>query len=210
MGGSDSELHRIDLYDISQALIGLQRSLALTTHLVLNNEIITQSPSLKGAHIYAMPPDEGSWRIKVAIIAGTATALYNLGTAPKDTPLGHLIYSAYDYVLPESLGVHVDYDKTLGQLYKESRGEGQKLPPPREPQLDSLIEKCSSAIREIHRPIYKTQTADSASIVASVENRMLRLGQILQCKHLSTCRHPKPGTLQNSSMAEWQVITPIH
>src|SRR6187549_2237579 len=132
-GGSDSELHRIDLYDISQALIGLQRSLALTTHLVLNNEIITQSPSLKGAHIFAMPPDEGSWRIKVAIIAGTATALYNLGTAPKDTPLGHLIYSAYDYVLPESLGVHVDYDRTLGQLYKESRGEGQKLPPPREP-----------------------------------------------------------------------------
>lgn len=173
--GHNSENHEIDLYDVSQALIGLQRSLALTTHLVLNNEVITQSPSLKGAHIYALPPDEGSWKIKTAIIVGAATAIYNLGTAPKDTPLGHLIYSAYDYVVSESLGVHVDFNKSLGQLYEEVRRQRQNIPQLRQHQLDSLIEKCSTAIREIHRPIYKTQSAGSASIVASIKNKTLQV-----------------------------------
>ena len=40
----------IDFYDVSQALVGFQLSLALTTHLILNDEIIVQAPSLKGAH----------------------------------------------------------------------------------------------------------------------------------------------------------------
>ena len=171
--GQLSEQNEIDLYDVSQALIGLQRSLALTTHLILNNEIITQSPSLKGAHIYALPPEAGSWKVTAAIVIGAATALYNLGTAPKDTPLGHLIYSVYDYVVAESLGVHVDFDKSLGQLYEEAQRQHRKIPEVRQPQLDSLIEKCSTAIREIHRPIYKTNTADRASIVASIHNQTL-------------------------------------
>lgn len=46
-GGGITDRHQIDFYDVSQALIGFQRSLALTTHLVVNGEIITQSPSLK-------------------------------------------------------------------------------------------------------------------------------------------------------------------
>ena len=55
--GNESDKHVIDFYDVSQALIGFQRSIALTTHLVLNDEIITQSPFLKGAKIYAFPPE---------------------------------------------------------------------------------------------------------------------------------------------------------
>jgi hypothetical protein len=47
--GQTSDQHAIDLYDVSQALIGFERSLALTTHLILNDEIITQAPALKGA-----------------------------------------------------------------------------------------------------------------------------------------------------------------
>lgn len=174
--GHDSEHHEIDLYDVSQALIGLQRSLALTTHLVLNNEIITQAPSLKGAHIYALPPDEGSWKITVAIVFTAATAAYNLVTAPKDTPLGHIIYSAYDYVVSENLGVHVDYNKTLGQLYEESQLQQQKATQLKQHQLDSLIEKCSTAIRDIHRPIYKTQSAETASILALIKNQARQVG----------------------------------
>ena len=173
--GHNSERSEIDLYDVSQALIGLQRSLALTTHLVLNSEIIVQAPALKGANIYALPPEEGSWKVKAAIVISTATALYHLGTAPKETPLGHLIYSAYDYVVSESLGVHIDYDKSLGQLYKEAQQHKLKLPELRQQQLDSLIEKCETAIREIHRPIYKTNTASSASITASINNQKLQI-----------------------------------
>lgn len=171
--GHSSEYHKVDLYDVAQALIGFQRSLALTTHLVLNDEIITQSPSLKGAEIYASPAEDGSWKITAVIIIAGLSAIYKLGTAPKDTPIGHLIHSAYDYVISESLGFHVDYDKSLGQLYEENKEPNQRLPKVEQYQLDSLIEKCSTAITEIHRPIYKTRTAESAKIVTTLGSQKI-------------------------------------
>lgn len=76
--GARSDSHEIDLYDVSQALIGLQRSLALTTHLILNKEIITQSPALKGAYIYALPPEEGSWKLTAAIVIASGITRWAL------------------------------------------------------------------------------------------------------------------------------------
>lgn len=178
--GSSSDAHEIDFYDVSQALIGFQRSLAITTHLVLNDTVITQAPSLKGAQIYALPAEEGSWKIKAGIfIIGTGTAGYHLTTAPNNTPLGHLVYSAYDYVISQSLGFNVDYDKTLGQLYEESKENKIELPEVRESQLDSVIEKCSVAITEMHRPIYKTKTATSAAISTKINNQIVPLNPTL-------------------------------
>lgn len=161
--GNDAEAGAIDFYDISQSLIQFQRSLALTTHLVLNGEIITQAPSLRGARIYASIPEHGSWKLPVIILTG-ATGLYTLGTAPNDSPVGHIVFSLYDYVVSESLGIHVDYNKSLGQLYEEAQAKKIPLKPVTETQADSLIEKCSTAIKEMHRPIYKSETASVATI----------------------------------------------
>lgn len=168
--GNDSDRHAIDLYDVSQALVGFQRSLALTAHLIINNEIITQAPSLKGARILAVPAEPGSWKITAWVLAG-ATGIYNLGTAQSNSPIGHLMFSLYDYVISESLGVHVDYNKSLGQLYEQAEKNKVKLPTIREAQADSLIEKTERAIVEMHRPIFKTRTADSASITAGLGGR---------------------------------------
>ncbi|MFA5923830.1 MAG: hypothetical protein WC856_21475 [Methylococcaceae bacterium] len=159
--GNLADKHRIDLYDISQALVGFQRSLALTTHLVLNGEIITQSPALKGAEIHALPPVDGSWKINTIIVL---TGLYNLTTLQNNSPLGHLVFSLYDYVVSESLGVHVDFNKSLGVIYEEAKKTRVELPKIQQHQADSLLEKCSSAIHEMHRPIYKTKTADLANV----------------------------------------------
>jgi hypothetical protein len=175
--GHSSELHEIDLYDVSEALVGFQRSLALTTHLILNNEIITQSPSLKGASIFVLPPEDGSWKITAKIVV-FGTCFYHLSTAPKETPLGHLVYSAYDYVVSETLGIHVDYQKSLGQLYEEAELKKQKVPEIKEHQLDSLIEKCEKAISDIHRPIYKTHTAEIAQISAVVHGKKRGVGPV--------------------------------
>jgi hypothetical protein len=167
--GRDADRSEIDLYDVGQALIGFQRSLALTTHLILNNEIITQSPSLDGAQILAHPSRRGSWELTalIAITPVALHALYRLGTAPKDTPIGHLIRSAYDYVISETLGFHVDYDKTLGVQYEELTRQGvTKLPQTR---FDSLIEKCEVAIREMHRPISKSETATKGRLITKVD-----------------------------------------
>jgi hypothetical protein len=165
--GRDAEQNAIDLYDVSQALVGFQRSLALTTHLVLNDEIIVQAPSLKGARIYTQPARPGSWELTaiIAVTAAAAGAFYKLGTAPKDTPIGHLIRSAYDYVISEALGFHVDYNKTLGQQYEELKAQGVATDPLSPAQLDSLVEKCEVAIREMHRPIYKSHTATSGHLI---------------------------------------------
>jgi len=176
--GADADEHEIDLYDISQALVGFQRSLAITTHLILNGEIITQAPALKGAQIFAFPSEEGSWKTKAGILV-LGTAAYHVATAPNNTPLGHLVFSAYDYVISESLGFHVDYDKSLGQLYEESRENNISLPVVREAQLDSVIEKCSTAITEMHRPIYKTKTANTAKISANINNQQTPLNPTL-------------------------------
>lgn len=175
--GEDADDHEIDLYDVSQALIGFQRSLAITTHLILNGEIITQAPALKGAKIFAFPSEEGSWKIQAGILV-LGTAAYQVSTAPNNTPLGHLVYSAYDYVISESLGFHVDYNKSLGQLYEESKKNKIELPVVREAQLDSVIEKCSTAITEIHRPIYKTKTADTARITTNINNQKVPLNPV--------------------------------
>lgn len=176
--GADADEHEIDLYDISQALVGFQRSLAITTHLILNGEIITQAPALKGAKIFAFPSEEGSWKTKAGILV-LGTAAYHVATAPNNTPLGHLVFSAYDYVISESLGFHVDYNKSLGQLYEESRENNISLPVVREAQLDSVIEKCSTAITEMHRPIYKTKTANAAKISANINNQQTPLNPTL-------------------------------
>jgi hypothetical protein len=173
--GGTSDQHLIDFYDVSQALLGFERSLALTTHLVLNNEIITHAPALKGARIFALPPEEGSWKITAAIALAVSGGAYHLGTAKQDTPIGHLVYSLYDYVVSESLGVHVDYKKSLGQLYEESKRKKQELPTIRESQADSLIEKCSTAIREMHRPIYKSETAKLGQIYGGIGGKKLPL-----------------------------------
>jgi hypothetical protein len=161
--GATSDNALIDFYDVSQALLGFQRSLALTTHLVVNGEIITQAPSPKGARIYVRPPEAGSWKVSACVLMGL-TGAYHLGTAPKDSPIGHIVYSLYDYVVSETLGGNVDYNKTLGKLYEEAQKNKLPVKPVTESQAESLIEKCSAAIREIHRPISVTGTAKSATI----------------------------------------------
>jgi hypothetical protein len=164
--GNKTEQHLIDFYDVTQVLLGFQRSLALTTHLVINNEIITQAPSLKGAQILFEPPQAGSWKATGIVVAGLLTGIYYAGTAPKDTPLGHLVHSAYDYVISQSLGFHVDYEKSLGQQYKELR-KSDEIPKLDQSRFDSLIEKCQSSIIAMHRPIVGRNTAESARIFSN-------------------------------------------
>ena len=96
--GNIADNHVLEFYDAARAMSGFQRSLALTTHLVLNGEIITQAPALKNAEILISTPSPGSWEIIATVIGAAWVA----GTASKDTPLGHMLHSVYDYVFPVS------------------------------------------------------------------------------------------------------------
>jgi len=82
--------------------------------------------------------------------------------------IGNLISSAYDYVISETLGFHVDYNKTLGQQYEEKKQKGAEIMQLPQSRFDSLTEKCEVAIRDMHRPIAKSRTATQAVITTKV------------------------------------------
>ncbi len=170
--GKLADDHELDFYDAARALAGFQRSLALTTHLVLNGEIITQAPSLKNARIIVTTPQPGSWEVIASIIGGA----WVLGTATKDSPLGHLLYSVYDYVVSQTLGFPVDYNKSLYQQYKQEL-EKKAITPAK---LDSLTEKVEGSVAEMHRPIVASKTADHADMYAGrIAHPRIRLGKEL-------------------------------
>lgn len=154
--GRLSDNHILDFYDAARAMTGFQRSLALTTHLVVNGEIITQAPSLKNAEILVTTPSAGSWELVATIVGG----LWVAGTATKDTPLGHLLYSVYDYIIANTLGFHVDYNKSLYQSHKQALDEKGITPE----KLDSLMEKTESSIADMHRPIIASESASQARL----------------------------------------------
>lgn len=154
--GRLSDNHVLNFYDAARAMTGFQRSLALTTHLVMNGEIITQAPSLKNAEILVTTPEPGSWELVASIVGAAWVA----GTASKDTPLGHLLYSVYDYIVASTLGFHVDYNKSLYINYKEEL-ENRSIT---SEKLDSLIEKTESSIADMHRPIVASESANQARL----------------------------------------------
>ncbi len=165
--GLDSDNHQIDLYDVSRAMMGFHRSLAITSQMMLHNNLIHKSTALKNAKILTYPQEEGSWQMKFALIA----ALSSPFTLPNNTVIGHLGYSLYDYIVSESLGVHVDYNKTIGKIYEEN----PKLPRVEQYQLDNVIEKCTGSIIDMHRPISHSGTANKTIINAIQGDKKLPL-----------------------------------
>lgn len=155
--GSDASRAEIDFYDIARAILGFQRSLALTVHLVQNGEIITHANALKNARLLAIPPREGSWEFIAGVVFATVGGM---AVAPKDTVAGHLARSIYDYALNALLGMDVDFDKLL----RSQHGEYLARKKITESKLDSLIEKIEPAVTDIHRPIVKSGTAHRARI----------------------------------------------
>jgi hypothetical protein len=185
--GRNADHAEIDFYDVTEALRGFHRSLALTTQLVLTGKVSTRTTAFEDAQIFARPPEQGSWTVEVIVGVGTLAAggLYHFGTAPRDTPLGNLISSAYDYLISKSLGFHVDYSKTLGQQLEELRGgtvPPQGAVPPQgltQPKLDAVAEKCGDAIKSMHSPIVRSETAEKAELTATIEGSSRLIGRPL-------------------------------
>ncbi|MEO1662837.1 MAG: hypothetical protein AAFR51_17750 [Pseudomonadota bacterium] len=187
--GNLADNGEIDFYDLAKALDGFQRSLALTTHLILNGEVITQSPSLKNAKIIVSPPQKGSFVVLVTILGGIGY----LGTRPTDTPLGHLVHSAYDYVMKNAFGVKLDYEKSIGDLLEQRSKEiGRTL---NQGRLDDLTEKCEIAIKDMHRPIVQSETAERANVSRIVSDQPARLVTRLSAQTYDSLRFERRTTI---------------
>lgn len=189
--GSAAENHELDFYDASRALAGFQRSLALTTHLVVNGEIITQAPSLKNARILLNTPRPGSWEVVAMVVGG----LWATGTASKDTPFGHLLYSVYDYIITQTLGFPVDYNKSLFQSYTEELRRKDITPS----KLDSLSEKVEASIADMHRPVIASKTATRGDLFAGESSDpRIRLG-----KEMNEITYDYIKQFEISEQSEW-------
>lgn len=191
--GNLADLNRLDFYDASRALAGFQRSLAIVTHLALNGEVITHAPALRGAQIITEAPSEGSFRSKAWIVIG---GVFAVGSVGKDSPVGQVVTSLYDYVLSETMGFHPDYGKTLQAQYAEHLA-AKKITPEK---IDSAVEKAESGIANMHRPIFASKTATMADIHSKPERGPSRkLGpdmSMLTHEYIAhTTRAPDPNTI---------------
>lgn len=168
--GSSSDIHRIDLYDVSRAMMGIHRSLAITTHLILNKSMISKCTALKNAEIISLPSEEGSWKMRIAIAVGSIVTAAMV--APQNSFLGHVIYSAYDYVLSESVGIDLDYEKSLGKLYLENKDKNIYIP--EQHTLDEVADRCHNSLIDIHRPIYESKTAQTAQMKVFIGDKEIK------------------------------------
>lgn len=179
-GGLATSSNVAQFYDVSQAMVGFERTISLTTHLLLNGQVITQSPSAKGFALYALPAEEGSFLQKVILTLGGGTIglIGAAGVAPPDSAFGWLAKSAVEYVIEETLGFEPNFEESLDDQIKRYRQ--REIGPPISDELsqerfDSLIEKVESGITSIHRPIVKSKSAEVAQIEYRVAGRQGRM-----------------------------------
>lgn len=168
--GGLADKHRLNFYDAAHALVGFERSLSLVTHFVINGEIITQAPALKGARIFTEAPEDGSWKVVALISVG----LLNIGSVGKDSPVGYAVTSMFDYVMHSTMGFHPDYNKTIQQQLAEHRSSNALS----HGKLKSLVEKCERSVADMHRPIVASKTATKASTFGCVNkgDALIKLG----------------------------------
>ncbi len=163
-GGTANE-HLINAYDAAKALQGFERSIALTTHAVLNGDIIVKAPALKGASVLIAPPRAGSWVAELTVVIGGIWALNN---AARETPIGHLLYSAYDYVIKTATGRDLDYSKSIRKILEDGRNSAPEASDKLSVgTLDAVIERCEKSIGDIHRPIVESRTSDYAHVLCA-------------------------------------------
>lgn len=189
--GRTSSNGLIDFYDVQRALYGFNRTIALTTHLALNNEIITQAPALKGAEIFALPSEVGSWKMTAVVASTLASGIYTLGSAPTDTPTGHLMSSLYDIALHKTLGIDLDYEKTIRESLKDKNIETGAIPT--EEKVNSLVDKTRNSFIDMHRPIDKG-SATEAIITTPKSGRIKRIGPKLNINTLTDARDTYEGS----------------
>lgn len=191
------------MYDAARGIAGFHRSLALTTHLILNGEIITQAPSLRGAQIIVTPPEAGSWKVTAVIIAG----IWSVVSASKDTVPGALIFSAYDYVVSETLGFHPTFEKALGVQYQEYLAK-KKIT--RE-KMDSLIEKTEISVADMHRPIIGSKSATQANLIGFDDSGKKRaIGPnmtVLTYEHIASTKRESNEITVSGSISSFNINT---
>lgn len=129
--------HFLHAYDAAQALYGMARSLAVTTHYAINGRVIRQAPSLQGATILVSPPREGSFEFLFLVLADPIVQGVAGGV------LANYITDITKYA----------YRKISGLPYSPDTEALQQVLDTHPGDIDALCDSIDSDVVRVHRPI---------------------------------------------------------
>ncbi|WP_431303539.1 hypothetical protein [Sediminicoccus sp. BL-A-41-H5] len=134
--------HELSAYDASQALYGIARSLAITSHYVIHNKVIKQAPSLRGAQVFIRPPKAGSFEFVapvVELIAGGQAA----GAVGASTFSINYLSDLTRYLYRRATGLaEIIETQQLRDLLRRRPGD-----------VDALSEAIIEDVVRLHRPV---------------------------------------------------------
>lgn len=147
--------HVLDAYDAARALTGIARSLNITLHALLNDEVRTQGDTASGVEVFLAPPRRGSF-------------VYELVMSFSELVATGVAYDFIKYAFNEAIGNDADEAHTAA-LQKRI-----------EPTMGALPAALETALLEAHRPIAQapemtlTVMRPRGQVLARFDNQTIR------------------------------------
>ncbi len=134
----EDDFQELDAYDAGQALWGIARSLAITTHYAINRQVIKQAPALSGARILVAPPRAGSFEFALSVLPFASEFAKDMAPSIAASVLYDLVRLLYRRATglkdaPETQALH--------DLLKRVPGD-----------IDALGDAIDEDVRRFHRP----------------------------------------------------------
>jgi hypothetical protein len=141
----------LDAYDAYVALYGIARSISILTHYVINNRIIKQAPSLKGARVLLQPPRAGSFEFIINVL-DEASNPNTFGGIVVAGAMGQLAANAL-YDLTKTV-----FSRLTGKPEVPKSEFVQQLARGKPGELDALSDTVEEDIVRIQRPLIHNVT----------------------------------------------------
>lgn len=140
----DNGANEISAYDAAQALYGIARSLAITTHYGLTGKIIKQAPSISGAKVLVQPPRAGSFEFIAPVVDFIAQ--------PAGPSIGEVITisvaSSFIYDLTKLL-----YRRLCGLSENPETAQLKDVLLRKPGEIDSIADSIEEDVIRLHRPL---------------------------------------------------------
>lgn len=141
----DEEVGRINLYSGPKSIFGFGKIIQLSTHLILNNEVIKKSTAVKNADFYLLPSKQGSYIQELTIIIQNYPSESIASTIALNVLSNH-ISEALKWLISSAAGItDTAYEPLEPRL-------GSDL----EPYFDDLQVVMDGAILEAHKTIERS------------------------------------------------------
>lgn len=133
---------RIDLYSGPKSIFGFAKIIQLSTHLILNHEVISRSTRAKGAEFHMLPSKEGSFVQQVIVVVQNYPA-ESLASTIAINVLSNHISDALKWLVKSASGL-------IDEEYKPFE---PRLGTDLEPYFDDLQVVLDGPIREAHNSV---------------------------------------------------------